>query len=94
MVSISGSHETIVSWRTMFGEVVSKSGMFSSPVYEKFSLANVIFDPVEVHIHCFSSFDLDGEIGEGNYGGVVSLYWGQGLMMTDFLGVTRSGIEV
>ena len=58
------------------------------------SARQYIFDPVEVHIHCFSSFDLDGGIGEGNYGGVVSLYWGQGLMMTDFLGVTRSGIEV
>ena len=58
----------------VFGGVVSEISVTRSQVDKKFLLGNVIFGPVEVHIHSFYSFDFNCFIGKINCGGVISLY--------------------
>lgn len=84
-MNINRSYKTMVIWRVMFGEIISEIGRSRSPVYYKSLLINTIYDPVEIHIHCFSTFEFDGRFSETDYSGIVSLYWSRRLRMAEFL---------
>ena len=58
-MKIKWSHKTMVSWRMVFGGVISKISGTRSPVDKKFLVVDAILNPVEVHVHGFSPFDFD-----------------------------------
>ena len=79
------SHKNMVSRRMVLSRIVSKVRVSRSPEENEFFLINAILDPVEVHIYCLSSFNLDGGIGEASGGGNIRLDWGRWLRVDKFL---------
>ena len=46
------AHQLVMSWRMVFGVVVSKVGASGGQVYLEMDLAGAIPDPVEAHVNC------------------------------------------
>ena len=59
----------------MFGPIVSIVGFPRPPVDAKLLLALAIAEPMKMHVHGFSSFQLDFTVDDGISHGVVSLEW-------------------
>jgi hypothetical protein len=56
----------------MFSEIISQIGVTWCPPNIKLFLFYSVFDPVELHIHSFGSFLLDGVVDNAICGGVLS----------------------
>ena len=72
-MKVNWSHTNIVSRRMVLNRIVSKVRVSRSSEDKEFFLTNAILDPVEVHIHCLGSFNLDGGIGGASGGGIIRL---------------------
>ena len=66
----------------MLGEIIGTIIFAGSPIEEKLTLTDAIFNPKETHIHCLSTALLDG-IGENSDGTlVIDLDRSSGLRMS------------
>ena len=84
-MKVNWSHKNMVSRGMVLSCIVSKVKVSRSPENKELFLTNAILDPVEIHIHCLGSFNLDGEIGEASGGGIIRLDWGRWLGVAKFL---------
>ena len=67
------SHDLMVGWGMMLGEVVTFVGVPRLPVDEKLFLSNVILDPMELHVDGLGPPLFDLAIGKSYSSGVVNL---------------------
>ena len=70
----------------MFCDIVALVSRSRAPVGSELALICTATYPVETHIHSFGPFLMDFVSDDNQRGGVVSLYWGWGLMMSHRLG--------
>ena len=61
---ISGTHETVMGRRMVFGEVIGQIVFSTGPVDEEFAFADTIFDPVKTHVDGFGAPLFDGVVGD------------------------------
>ena len=83
-MKIGGTNLLVMGCRVMLGEVVGLVEAAFLPEDMKLSLANVVTDPIKVHVNCLGSLLFDGVIGNACGGAVVHLDGCWGLRMVQF----------
>ena len=68
----------------MLGEVVSAIGGSWGPVDMELTLLDSILDPIESHVYGLGSDLFTGVVSYATYRGVVDLYWGGRLGVSQF----------
>ena len=83
------SHDFVMGWRMMFGEVVGQVFYSLFPIYSELFLCHAIPEPVESHIPGFGSVLLHVCCSKLEGGGIVGLHWRWRLRMVEgYKGVT------
>ena len=67
----------------VLGKIIGTIIFAGSPIEEKLTLTDAIFNPKETHIHCLSTALLDG-VGKNSDGLVIDLDRSSGLRMSPF----------
>lgn len=65
----------------MFGEVVDAIRESVAPLYNELALADLVADPVKLHVHGFGSLLFDPVVGNARCSAVVGDHWGGQLGM-------------
>jgi hypothetical protein len=63
-----------MTWRMVFGMVVTESFWTGPPIDEELVLADMVFDPLKLHVDGFRSFLFDCVVRKANCSGVVGLH--------------------
>jgi hypothetical protein len=74
----------VVARGMMFGVVITKVVNAGVPVDKRLAKANLILDPVKVHLHCFEAFLFDGAVCQACCHGIDYLHGRGWLRMTRF----------
>ena len=83
-MQVEWTHAAMVLGGVMLGIIIGFVCLTGLPINHEFSLADLVSDPEEAHVHGFGALLFDGIVGNASGCGIVSYNWSGILGMAKF----------